>query len=92
MANPDEVGMSIECLNRIQPMIQRYMDKQLIPDTVTMVARRGRIIHFDVQGYQNVEKQIPLSQETIFRVASMTKPITSVALMMLYEEGIVWTL
>jgi CubicO group peptidase (beta-lactamase class C family) len=67
------------------------MGKPLIPDTVTMVARRGRIIHFDVQGYQNVEKHILWSMEAIFRVASMTKPITSVALMMLYEEGIVWT-
>ncbi len=68
-------------------MIQSYIDQQLIPGAVTMVVRQGKIVHFDVQGYQNVEKKIPMTKETIFRIASMTKPITSVALMMLYEQG-----
>jgi len=86
-ADPDEVGMSLERLKRIEPMIRGYIDRQLIPGTVTMVARHGKIVHFDVQGYQNVEKKIPMTKETIFRIASMTKPITSVALMMLYEQG-----
>ena len=86
-ANPDEVGMSSERLKLIRPMIQDYIDQQLIPGAVSMVARRGKIVHFDVQGHQNVEKKIPMTKETIFRIASMTKPITSVALMMLYEQG-----
>ncbi len=68
-------------------MIRGYIEKQLIPGAVTMVARQGKIVHFDVQGFQNVEKQIPMTKDTIFRMASMTKPITSVALMMLYEQG-----
>lgn len=86
-AEPDEVGMSLERLKRIPPMIQSYIDQQLIPGAVTMVVRQGKIVHFDVQGYQNVEQKIPMTKETIFRIASMTKPITSVALMMLYEQG-----
>ncbi len=86
-ANPDEVGMSDEGLKRITPMIRNYIDQELIPGAVSMVARHGKIVHFDVQGYQNVEKQIPMTKNTIFRMASMTKPITSVALMMLYERG-----
>ena len=86
-ADPDEVGMSAERLKLIQPMIRGYIEKQLIPGAVTMVARQGKIVHFEVQGFQNVEKQIPMTKDTIFRMASMTKPITSVALMMLYEQG-----
>jgi len=86
-ANPDEVGLSIERLQRITPLIQSYIDRHLIPGAVTMVARHGKIVHFDVQGNQDVEKQIPMTKDTIFRIASMTKPITSVALMMLYEQG-----
>ena len=85
--NPEEVGMSAERLRFIQPVIQDYIDRKLIPGAVTMVARHGKIVHFEAQGYQNVEKQIPMTKDTIFRIASMTKPITSVALMMLYEQG-----
>ncbi|MBI4766726.1 MAG: beta-lactamase family protein [Deltaproteobacteria bacterium] len=86
-ANPQEVGMSAERLKLIRPMIQKYKDLQWIPGAVTMVARQGKIVHFEVQGFQNIEKQIPMTRDTIFRMASMTKPITSVALMMLYEQG-----
>lgn len=86
-ADPREVGMSADRLNRIGPMIRGYIEKQSIPGAVTMVARQGKIVHFEVQGFQNVEKKIPMTKDTIFRMASMTKPITSVALMMLYEQG-----
>jgi len=87
IAEAEEVGMSSDRLKRIGPVIEDYMDRQLIPGAVTMVARQGKIVHFEARGYQNVEKQIPMTKETIFRIASMTKPITSVALMMLYEQG-----
>jgi CubicO group peptidase (beta-lactamase class C family) len=86
-ADPEDVGMSADRLKRIEPMIRGYIEKQLIPGAVTMVARQGKIVHFDVQGYQNAEKKIPMTKETIFRIASMTKPITSVALMILFEQG-----
>ena len=85
LASPDEVGMSPARLKFIAPIIQGYIDKQLIPGAVTMVARHGKIVHFEAQGYQNVEKKGPMTRETIFRIASMTKPVTSVAVMMRYD-------
>jgi CubicO group peptidase (beta-lactamase class C family) len=67
--------------------MQRYVDRREVPGVVTLVARRGRVIHFEAIGYRDVEAKAPMTTETIFRIASMTKPIASVALMMLYEEG-----
>ncbi len=58
-----------------------------MPGVVTLVARRGRVVNFDAIGYRDVESKTPMTTDTIFRIASMTKPIASVALMMLYEEG-----
>jgi CubicO group peptidase (beta-lactamase class C family) len=86
-AKPEEVGMSSERLLRIRAAMQRYVDRALVPGVVTLVARRGRVVHFDAIGYRDVESKAPMTTDTIFRIASMTKPIASVALMMLYEEG-----
>jgi CubicO group peptidase (beta-lactamase class C family) len=58
-----------------------------IPGTVTLVARRGHIVHFEALGYRDVDKKSRMATDNIFRLASMTKPITSVALMILWEEG-----
>ncbi|MGQ9427554.1 serine hydrolase domain-containing protein [Gilvimarinus sp. F26214L] len=87
MAEPEVVGMSAERLARIQPVMQRYVDDGMIPGAVTMVARHGKIVHFESCGYKEVARQDPMQVDTIFRVASMTKPIVSLALMMLYEEA-----
>jgi CubicO group peptidase (beta-lactamase class C family) len=87
MGKPEEVGMSSERLGRIHTAMQRYVDKGLVPGVVTLVARRGRVVYFDAVGYRDVEAKAPMTTDTIFRIASMTKPIASVALMMLYEEG-----
>lgn len=87
VARPETVGMSSERLARIGPALQRYIDRELIPGALSMVARHGKIVHFETRGWRNVEKQLPVERDTIFRIASMTKPITSVALMILYEEG-----
>ena len=87
VASAEEVGLSTERLARIGPLIDRYIDSQLIPGALTLVARHNRIAHCEVRGYANVEKQTPLAADSIFRVASMTKPITSVALMQLYEQA-----
>lgn len=84
---PEEVGMSSERLGRIRVAMQRYVDRGLVPGVVTLVARRGRLVHFEAIGYRDVEAKAPMTTDTIFRLASMTKPIASVALMMLYEEG-----
>ena len=87
IAKPDEVGLSADRLGMIGPLIDRYLEAQLIPGALTLVARQNRIAHCEVRGYANVEQQRPLHSDTIFRIASMTKPITSVALMQLYEQG-----
>ncbi|GAB1259497.1 serine hydrolase domain-containing protein [Aurantivibrio plasticivorans] len=86
-ANPESVGMSGERLAHIAPAIQRYIDKQLIPGAVTMVARHGKVVYFDSQGLKNIDTQEAMGKDTVFRIASMTKPIVSLALMMLFEEG-----
>jgi CubicO group peptidase (beta-lactamase class C family) len=85
-AEPSEVGMSRERLARIAPVMQRYIDEQLIPGALTLVARHGKIVHVETHGHRDAENALPIENDTIFRIASMTKPITSVALMMLYEQ------
>src|SRR5262249_1986808 len=87
VAKPEEVGMSSERLGRIRTAMQRYVDRGEVPGVVTLVARRGRVVHFDAVGYRDAESRAPMPTDAIFRIASMTKPITSVALMMLYEQG-----
>lgn len=86
-ATAKSVGMSEDRLTRITPVMQRYIDTGLVPGTVTMVARHGKIVHFDSQGYRDVENKLPMEKDSIFRIASMTKPVVSLALMMLFEEG-----
>ncbi len=87
MAKPESVGMSRERLARIAPVMQSYIDQKLVPGTVTLIARHGKVVYFEAQGYMDVDKQTPMRKDALFRIASMTKPITSVALMMLWEEG-----
>lgn len=83
LASPESVGMSSERLARIMPAMQRYIDAQLVPGTVTIIARRGKVVHFEAQGFMDVEQATPMREDAIFRIASMSKPVTSVALMML---------
>lgn len=86
-ARPESVGMSAERLARIRPAMQRYIDQQLVPGTITAILRRGKLVHLEMQGEMDAENGRPMRRDTVFRIASMTKPITSVALMMLWEEG-----
>lgn len=86
-AKPEEVGMSSERLARIRAAMQRYIDRNEVPGVVTVIARRGKIVHLEALGLRNAETRDAMTTDTIFRIASMTKPIASVALMMLYEEG-----
>lgn len=85
--SPELVGMSSERLARIRPAMQKYIDQKLVPGVITLVARKGKVVHFEIQGYMDVDSQTPMRADAMFRIASMTKPITSVALMMLWEEG-----
>ena len=83
-------GMSPERLKRIDDYLQRrYVDAGKLPGTLTMVARRGEIAHLGVRGLADVERGTPVAEDTIWRIYSMTKPITSIAFMMLVEEGLV---
>ncbi|WP_371424723.1 serine hydrolase domain-containing protein [Tardiphaga sp.] len=87
-ASPEQVGMSTTALARIeQHLKQRYVDAGRFPGTRLLVYRRGEIVHSTVQGFADVERKVPVKGDTIFRIYSMTKPITTVAFMMLVEEG-----
>jgi len=85
---PEEFGFSAERLKRIDAAMQRYIDQKKLAGIVTLVARRGSVIHFKKFGMQNIKANKPMALDTIFRIYSMTKPITSVALMMLYEQSL----
>ena len=86
-AVPEDVGMSTSRLERITPVMQGWVDDGKIPCALTMIAREGRLVHFEKFGTQDVASTKPVGFDTIFRIYSMTKPITSIAVMMLYEEG-----
>ena len=86
-AVPEDVGMSTSRLGRVAPVMQRWVDDGKIPGALTMIAREGRLVHFEKFGTQDVATAKPIEFDTIFRIYSMTKPITSIAVMMLYEEG-----
>jgi CubicO group peptidase (beta-lactamase class C family) len=84
---PEDAGMSAERLQRIHQAIMRHIDAGEISGAVTLVARRGRIVHFEAHGLMDLESKKPMAKDAIFRLASMSKPITSVAVMMLVEDG-----
>ena len=87
-AVPEDMGMSTARLERIKPVMQQWVDNGKIPGALTMIAREGRLVHFEKVGNQDIASEKPIEFDTIFRIYSMTKPITSVAVMMLYEEGL----
>ena len=87
LAKPETVGMSSERLARIVPAMQRYVDEQKLPGLVTLIARKGKVVHFEAVGKQNVAQGEAMTTDTIFRLYSQTKPVTGVAVMILYEEG-----
>ena len=86
-AVPEDVGMSTSRLGRMTPVMQGYVDNGKIPCALTMIAREGKLVHFERFGMQDIAAAKPVEFDTIFRLYSMTKPITSIAVMMLYEEG-----
>ena len=87
-ASPEGAGMSETRLQRLEDHLKRnYVDSGRFPGTHTLVYRRGKVVHSAVQGFADVERQLPVKDDTIYRIYSMTKPITSVAFMMLVEEG-----
>jgi CubicO group peptidase (beta-lactamase class C family) len=83
----ESVGFSSERLDRIAPAMQRYIDQGKLAGTLTLVARNGKIVYLNAQGMQDKEAGIAMTEDTIFRIYSMTKPVTAVAAMTLWEQG-----
>jgi CubicO group peptidase (beta-lactamase class C family) len=84
---PEDVGMSSERLQRVNDVVKSYIDSGQISGAVTMVERKGRVAHFEAQGLMDIENKTPMRKDAIFRMASMSKPVTGVAILMLMEEG-----
>ena len=87
VAKPEEVGLSAERLQRIQEVIQRHIDEGNISGAVTAATRRGRLAHLEAHGLMDLESKTPMTEDAIFKIMSMTKPIVGVAVLMLIEEG-----
>jgi len=87
MTTPESVGMSSERLARVSAAMKEHVDRNEIAGAITLIARKGKIAHFEAHGWRDKEANAPMQRDTIFTLMSMTKPIVSTALMMLLEEG-----
>jgi CubicO group peptidase (beta-lactamase class C family) len=86
-ATPASVGVSGERLNRLSSTLQQFVDQGRAAGIVTIVVRQGKVVEFEAFGKRDIESNAPMQKDTIFRIASMSKAITSVAAMILMEEG-----
>lgn len=87
VTSPENAGFSPARLQRADAALRQYVEKKQIAGVVALVARKGKVVYHKSMGMQDVEAEKPMTDNAIFRIASMTKPVTSVAVMMLYEEG-----
>jgi len=87
IAAPHEVGLSAKQLKRISTTAQKFIDEEQLAGAVTVVARLGKVAHFEAFGMMDIESDKPMGKNTIFRIYSMTKPIAAAAVMILREEG-----
>ena len=87
LTSPESVGMSARRLEHIGPALQKYVDSRGYPGFTTLVSRRGQLVHAGRIGWQDREADVPLAEDTIYRLYSMTKPVIATALMTLFEEG-----
>src|SRR5258707_519279 len=84
----DEIaGMSRGRMLRIAPVMAEQVSKGIFPGAITLIARRGQVVHFETHGFLDAAKTKPMRRDALFRLASTTKPIVSVAAMMLVEQG-----
>ena len=86
-AQPEQVGVSKQKLDRIHDVFKHEIDDGKLPGTVVLVVRRGKVVYADAAGFQDKEESKPMALDSIFRIYSMTKPLVSVAAMMLVEDG-----
>ena len=87
VVKPETVGLSTERLARLDRVLKQYTDEKKIPGSVALIARHGKIAYLKSFGMANIEAGTPMKNDALFRIASMSKAITSTAVMMLYEEG-----
>jgi CubicO group peptidase (beta-lactamase class C family) len=89
VVSPESVGLNSQQLNRVGEHLRgRYVEQGKIPGSLALVARHGKVCYLDVAGQRDIERAEPMTTDTIFRIYSMTKPITSVAIMTLFEKGL----
>jgi CubicO group peptidase (beta-lactamase class C family) len=86
-SKPEEVGLSSERLKGVSALVKSHIDAGDFSGAVTLVARKGKVIHLDAQGLRDIEMKKPMTVDSVFQLASMAKPITAVAVLMLMEEG-----
>jgi CubicO group peptidase (beta-lactamase class C family) len=86
--DPGEVGLDADRLDRIATHLHRYVDDERLPGTFVLVTRGGKIAYVDMYGHRDVEREAPVTADTVYRIYSMTKPITSIAAMQLLEQGL----
>jgi CubicO group peptidase (beta-lactamase class C family) len=86
-ATPESVGLSADRLNEATSLLKQFVDERKIAGAVAAVARKGKLVYLEAFGVQDLETQVPMSDRSLFRIYSMTKPVTAVAVMMLHEEG-----
>src|ERR1700750_2784524 len=87
---PETVGMSSARLARLDEVMKRcYLDGGYLPGMLTYIYRKGHLVHTALCGQMDIERGKPMREDAIFRIYSMSKPITAVALMMLVEEGLI---
>src|SRR6266571_658344 len=91
LAPPESVGFSADGLKTLQQTMRALVDEGKLANVTTLVARHGKVVYLDAYGVQDLTTKKPVRSDTIFRLASMTKPIVGVAMMMLWEQG-KWTL
>ena len=90
MATPEQVGLSSERLARLDAVMKkRYVDSGMLPGILTQIYRKGQHVHTGMAGHMDLERSKPMQEDAIFRIYSMTKPITAVALMILVEDGMI---
>jgi CubicO group peptidase (beta-lactamase class C family) len=87
VSKPEDSGMSAERLRRIKPLIEDHIAAKDLSGAVTLVSRNGKVVHFEAHGLADIESNRPMQTDTLFRMASMTKPLTAVSILMLMEQG-----
>lgn len=87
VVRPESVGVSSERLKRVSEMVQRFVDAKRISGAVTLIAHKGKVVHFEAKGLRDVDTNKPMERNTLFTMMSSTKPVLGVAVMMMIEDG-----